>query len=331
MVLQDGESRVRRRKVTRIGTGRQLLLRKEKTTMKRYHSLLAIVTLLTAVFVLQASTAVAVPPYKALIADGQNGHNWQGTTPVLKTLLEETKLFHVDVATSPAKGQDMSGFRPDFAGYNVVVLNYQGADWPQETQKAFADYVAGGGNVVVYHFACAAFPKWKEYNRIIGLGGWGRRNASSGPHLRLRNGKFIPIEEPGKSGSHGPAQPFAIVNRNPDHPIMKGLPAEFMHVTDELYGWLRGPADNMKNVTVLASAFAPAAKGGSDEHEPLLFTVRYGKGRGFGNMLGHNVEQLKSVAFIVTFQRGAEWAATGKVTQPLPSDLPTADEASVRP
>jgi type 1 glutamine amidotransferase len=117
------------------------------------------------------------------------------------------------------------------------------------------------------------------------------------------------------------------VVREPNHPITKGLPAEFMHVTDELYGWLRGPA---KNLTVLASAFAPKDKGGSDEHEPILFTVSYGEGRVFQNALGHTPEQLKSVAFIATFQRGAEWAATGKVTQKVPDDFPTADKASVR-
>ena len=108
---------------------------------------------------------------KALIVNGQNAHKWKETTPILKQLLEETGLFAVDVATSPAKGQDMSGFRPDFAAYRLVVLNYQGDDWPAATQKAFVDYVANGGGVVVYHFAAAAFPKWKEYNRIIAVGG----------------------------------------------------------------------------------------------------------------------------------------------------------------
>ena len=122
-------------------------------------------------------------------------------------------------------------------------------------------------------------------------------------------------------------QPFKLVIRKPDHPITKGLPKEMMHVPDELYGWLRGPAENL---TVLATAFAPKSKGGSDEHEPLLFTVECGKGRVFQNALGHTQKELQSVAFIVPFQRGAEWAATGKVTQKVPDDMPTADKASVR-
>ena len=59
--------------------------------------------------------------------------------------------------------------------------------------------------------------------------------------------------------------------------------------------------------------------------------MQYGKGRMFQNCLGHSADQLKSVAFIVTFQRGVEWAATGKVTQAVPADFPTADKASERP
>ncbi|MCK4958076.1 MAG: ThuA domain-containing protein, partial [Planctomycetes bacterium] len=49
---------------------------------------------------------------KALIVDGQNNHNWQETTPVLKKLLEQTGLYTVDVATSPAKKEPMDDFKP---------------------------------------------------------------------------------------------------------------------------------------------------------------------------------------------------------------------------
>ncbi len=274
-----------------------------------------------------AAAAWAAPPHKALIVDGQNGHDWKSTTPVLETLLEETGLFAVDVATSPPKGEDMSGFKPKFADYDLVVTNYQGADWPEETQKAFVEYVSGGGGLVVFHFACAAFPQWKEYNEITGLGGWGRRNETAGPYVRWRDGKFVRDMTPGRGGGHGPQQPFQLVVRESNHPITEGLPEAFMQVPDELYGWLRGPA---KNLTVLATAFAPKDKGGSDEHEPILMTITYGKGRVFHTALGHTPTQMASVAFIATYQRGAEWATTGKVTQKVPADFPTADKASVR-
>lgn len=290
--------------------------------MTRRHWLLAI-----GAWMCMAGAALAAPELRALIVDGQNGHDWKSTTPVLKQLLEETGMFSVDVATSPARGEDMSGFAPKFADYQLVVLNYQGDEWSEATKAAFVDYVKNGGGVVVYHFACAAFPKWAEFNEIIGLGGWGGRNESAGAYVRWRDGKVVRDDSPGKTGGHGPMQPFQLVVREGDHPITKGLPEKFMHVDDELYGWLRGPG---RNLTVLATAFAPKDKGGSDEHEPVLFTVEYGQGRVFQNALGHTPKELMSVAFIVPFQRGAEWAATGKVTQEVPKDFPAAEEASVR-
>src|SRR5689334_16178428 len=78
---------------------------------------------------------------KALIVDGQNNHDWKHTTPILKAALESSGLFAVDVATSPAGGQKMDDFKPDFASYAVVVSNYNGAMWPETTRKAFEEYV----------------------------------------------------------------------------------------------------------------------------------------------------------------------------------------------
>jgi type 1 glutamine amidotransferase len=88
-----------------------------------------------------------------------------------------------------------------------------------------------------------------------------------------------------------------------------------------------GPAEN---VTILATAFADKEHRGSGRHEPMLMAISYGKGRVFHTTLGHDVQHLKSVSFIVTFLRGAEWAATGKVTIPVPDDFPGKDEPTFR-
>jgi hypothetical protein len=53
----------------------------------------------------------------------------------------------------------------------------------------------------------------------------------------------------------------------------------------------------------------------------MLWTVDYGKGRVFTTALGHDVEQVQTPAFMTTFARGAEWAATGKVTLPIPAAM----------
>jgi len=282
----------------------------------------------TSLFLLLPIGARAAAPLKALIVDGQNNHNWRETTPILKQLLEQTKLFTVAVATSPPKNADMSGFKPSFAKYDVVVSNYNGDPWPAETNQALVRFVAGGGGLVSYHAADNAFPKWEEYNKMIAIGGWGGRNEASGPYLRWRDGKAVRVQEPGRGGGHGPQHPFQIVVRDPDHPIMRGLPPVFMHASDELYSWLRGPAEN---VDVLATAFSDKKFRGSGEHEPMLMAIKYGKGRVFHTTLGHAKPQCHCVAFIVTFQRGTEWAATGNVTQPIPDDFPGPDVPVVRP
>jgi len=274
-------------------------------------------------------TATAAPPLTALIVDGQNNHDWKKTTPPLKQYLEQTGLFTVAVVTSPPKGHDFSGFKPNFAAYDVVVSNYGfgGDPWPEETKKALVDYMKGGGGLVIYHAADNAFPGWKEYNLMIGVGGWCGRNEKDGPYVYWQDGKIVRDMTPGPGGSHGTQHEYQLVVREPDHPITKGLPKVFMHSVDELYNQLRGPA---KNLTVLATSFSPKDKNGTGRHEPTLMTIKYGNGRVFHTVLGHAPKQLRSVAFIVTFQRGAEWAATGKVTQAVPDDFPGADKPSVR-
>lgn len=287
---------------------------------------------LMALGILAAMTATtwAAPPLKAVVVDGQmnKSHKWKAVSPVLVEQLEATGLFQVDRITSPGEGQDMSGFRPKFSAYDVVVLNYDAPDWPEAVKRDLEAYVAGGGGLVIYHSADNAFPQWKEFNEMIAVGGWGERTEKDGPYVRWRDGKIVHDMAPGAGGAHGPQHEFAMDVREPNHPIMRGLPPRFMHVKDELYHSLRGPA---KNLTVLATAFSPKDKKGSGEHEPMLMTIQYGKGRVFHTALGHGVEQLKSVAFIVTYQRGAEWAATDKVAQQVPADFPGAERPSVRP
>jgi type 1 glutamine amidotransferase len=271
----------------------------------------------------------------ALIVDGQNNHDYKSTTPHLKKLLEETGLFTVDVATSPGKGGDMSAFKPEFKKYRVIISNYNGEPWSQETQDAFVAYVRGGGGFVSVHAADNSFPKWKEYNEMIAVGGWEGRNEKSGPYLRWRtNGPvpaFVHDMTPGTGGHHGQQHPFVVEARVRKHPILAELPVEWMHAKDELYDRLRGPA---QNVTVLASALSTKESGGSGEQEPMLMVIQFGQGRVFHTALGHNngkdLTAQKCVGFITTFQRGTEWAATGNVTQKVPADFPTADKVSLR-
>jgi len=299
--------------------------------MKRFLQLVSVFALLfgsVGFAGLVGSVSAAEPAkIKMLIVDGQNNHPWRETTPVIKDFFEKSGRFTVDVATSPDQGEDMSGFKPDFAKYDVVFLNYTGDNWPKETDNAFEKFVADGGGVVVFHAADNAFPEWKEFNLMIGLGGWGGRDEKSGPYVYVEDGKVVRDDSPGGGGSHGPQVEFLVKTFTPDHPIMKGLPPAFLHCKDELYCKMRGPAENM---TVLATALSKVDEGGTGHEEPMLMVIHYKKGRIFHTMLGHAGQQCKCVGFQITSLRGAEWAATGNVTIPCPKDYPTETDTSLR-
>ncbi len=265
---------------------------------------------------------------KAVIVDGQNNHNWKKDTPVLKDILEDCGLFEVSVATAPAKGESLEGFAPEFGSYDVVVSNYNGAEWSEATKEAFVKYVRDGGGLVIVHAADNSFPKWKEYNEMIGLGGWKGRDEKSGPYVYWKDGHFVTDNSPGKGGTHGKQHAYQVIHRDKEHPITVGLSPKWMHAKDELYSLMRGPA---KRMTVLATAWHDPEQGGTGRDEPVLFIIRYGKGRVFHTVLGHNEHSMNCVGFAVTLQRGTEWAATGDVTQKAPDSFPGADEVLMRP
>lgn len=271
---------------------------------------------------------------KTLIVTGQNNHTWEVSHIALKQILENSGLFTVDIAVSPKAGEYMFNFKPDFASYQLVVLDYYGDRWPEETEKSFLDYVEKGGGLVIYHAANNAFRHWKEYNKIIGFGGWENRNEADGPSIFMKHGQIVyDAETPGMAGSHGFQHEFVLHCGNPDHPVTKGLPTSWLHAQDELYDRMRGPGI-IKDV--LFWAYSDPETKGSGKDEIALFTVDYGKACIFHTTLGHAGKTLEDnismqcAGFQVTLLRGAEWAATGKVTQQVPDDFPTETSLSLR-
>lgn len=131
--------------------------------------------------------------------------------------------------------------------------------------------------------------------------------------------------------------------RDTEHPISKGIPVEWIQSKDELYHGLRGPA---QNITIIATAYSDKITWGSGDHEPIAWTTNYGQGRVFVTVLGHVMKQeyenainginscenkneaIYSIGFQTLFARGAEWAATGKVSIKNPDNFPSKMESS---
>ncbi|QVY66927.1 ThuA domain-containing protein [Polaribacter sp. Q13] len=291
---------------------------------------------------------------KVLIIDGQNNHGvWPMSTIMMKQYLEDSGLFTVDIARSnyiwksegkkeylPLAGvgertisktpKTDPDFCPKFKKYDVIVSNFgwKAASWSEKTQKNFEKYMKKGGGFVSVHAADNSFPEWNAYNQMIGLGGWGNRSEKDGPYVYYTNeGELVRDTSAGGSGAHGPKNEFPITIRVTDHPITKGMPKVWLTTKDECYSKLRGPAENM---VILATGKDASGKAPTDRHEPILMALEYGKGKIFHTTLGHDQLSFESVGFQVSFLRGVEWAATGKVTQEIPTDFPTATKSSKR-
>jgi type 1 glutamine amidotransferase len=252
----------------------------------------------------QQPAAQPAPKLQALIITGQHRHDWRATTPVLRKLLEDSGRFEVHVT------EEFRGAGPEtLAPYDVVVLNYDDKKkpelrWGERADAALLHYVRSGKGIVVYHFALAAFEGWDEFEKLC-AGNW-RPNF----------------------GHHSARHDYVVDIKDSDHPITRGMKASFPEANDELYANLKWQPEGSYHVLATAWDDHSLYKGKSNQpipgagiHQPMLWTVQYGAGRVFVTALGHDPAAMTGAGFISTLVRGTEWAATGKVTIPLPPEL----------
>lgn len=272
---------------------------------------------------------------KVLIVDGFSNHDWARTTELIRGVLEPTGKFAVSVSTSPPKAgaEGWDKWAPRFQDFDVVLQNTNdiggGPSWPKGVQKAFEEYVEGGGGVFIFHSANNAFPNWPAYNDIIGLG-WRNKNQGVALYIDDKDQSVVrvPAGEGGNTG-HGP-RIDAVLTRIGDHPIHKGLPQRWKTPGLEVYFYARGPA---KNLDVLSYAFDPQTK----KNWPIEWVVTYGKGRIYNSTFGHvwkgdvQPPSLRCAGVQTVMVRAFEWLARREVTPAVPADFPTEAKLSVRP
>jgi len=237
-----------------------------------------------------ATTTPANPaPLRALILTGGEGHDWRASAPFLRQLLAGCGRFDVRVNEAPAGLTAKT-----LAGFDVVVDDYSGPRLGAEAEKALASFVETGKGLVVTRGGLGDLAE-----RRTGDKGW--------PGLAKLTRTAWPADAT-TSGADNAFRRLALKNARPDHPVMLGLKPNLRTADQPLLGF------------ALLTGAEPLAT--TETAAPLLFASSSGKGRVFGDALGHDVGAMEEPAFITTFLRGAEWAASGKVTLPAEIGVP---------
>jgi type 1 glutamine amidotransferase len=257
----------------------------------RTKSFTAFVLATMGVLLLCFGDAGAAEHLRVLILSGRNNHDWRKTTPVLLETYNSSTRFVADVTEDPT-----TCTADVLAKYDVVVSNWcawpevTGRQWGPEVEKAFVDFVRSGKGFALFHAASATFHNWPEYQQMVGAT-W----------------------KLGTTG-HGPMHAFKVTVKDKSHPVTAGMPD--FDLRDEL--WHRMGTE--PNIHVLCEAFSAKDKGGSGLLEPVAICTQFGEGRCFYNELGHDATVMQNDMWKALMLRGTEWAATGKVTIPVPSD-----------
>ncbi len=239
------------------------------------------------------------PAVRVLVLTGSSDlpyHDWRVTTPFLQKVLMDTGRFEVNVLDDVRKASIAL-----LAGYDVLVLNYNGPRWGVEAERAIEEFVRSGKGMVAVHGV--------SYGEFFGM--------------VQKDGRWVGTDDPGwkayadmlgatwkpENVGHARRHVFSVKWTEPTHPIARGLEPSFM-ADDELYHKM----DLKPGVVVLATAFSDPAKGGTGREEPQIWAVSFGKGRSIHITLGHDVKAMEQPGFRAAFTRATEWAATSKVT-----------------
>jgi type 1 glutamine amidotransferase len=227
---------------------------------------------------------------QVLLLTGYNStrnHDWRTLSAILRQTLEETKEFEVRINEEPR------ALTPEvLRGYDVLVLDYSNytaalaPPWPEETRKAYLEFVLQGGGVVAFHAACGSFQDWPEYRKTLGIT----------EHNRI---------------SHGPYHEFVATMTPEGVALFDSLPQRWP-VWGEIYNGMRLEDDAI----VLARAFDDPENCtgtkvcGSGKEEPIIWTYRYGKGRSVVFTPGHDKRTMESADVVSAFTAVVRWAAS---------------------
>ena len=225
--------------------------------------------------------APSAPQARILLVTGLDhpGHLWRQTAPALAQALRQDPRLEVATLEDPYF-LDSAAIRH----YDLVLLHFQNWERPgpgPAARENLRRFVAEGKGLALVHFACGAWHgEWPEFEQIAGRV-WFGANPGSGKR------------------QHDPYGPFRVEMVNPGHTITRGL-SDF-DTQDELYTCLTGDHP----IEIIAQAKSKL----DGNYYPMAFISRYGLGRTFHCILGHDAKALSLPAVQELYRRGCAWAA----------------------
>jgi len=242
--------------------------------------------IISSLFIVCTLSSCIDNPVKILILSGSNNHNWRSTTPLIRDIFISNGNFTVDVTERPDTLNASM-----LKSYDVILTNWSA--WPEKThlwndeaKQALIEFINRGGGFVCIHGSSSTHYDWPEYIKITG-GRWGENT------------------------HHGPIDDFTVQIINREHPITKGL--HDFTIRDEL--WV--DIEFNPFAEVLCVAQAEEYKNTHGKLEPVALITRYGKGRGYYLVLGHDTNTMANPDWQVLLIRGTEWAAQRKVRETI--------------
>lgn len=171
----------------------------------------------------------------------------------------------------------------------IVQLNFPPYTWKQDGMKAFESYIEEGkGGWIGFHHATLlgefdGYPMWNWFSIFMG-------------DIKFEN--YIASLVSGNVGVE-----------NMKHPVMKGVPENFVVEKEEWYTYNQSPRPN---VTVLASvdenSYLPKSDIKMGDH-PVVWTNEKMKARNVYIFMGHHPALFKNEAYLMIFENAIKWAS----------------------
>ena len=231
---------------------------------------------------------------KLLVISGGR-HPYEESTPILENFLKSAG--HDVTVTEDAS---VLGKPADMNAYDALVFNTRRENLPDYAELALSDkeqvglkeFISGGKGFVCIHISGCLPEAWPEYHDITG-GGW-----ISGKSYHPPYGKFtVNISDSKHAGVHG------VVDFTTNDELYTGHIAfgdgNHVFMTGTTEDWTRPSAPGRESMQIPGGTF------------PLGWTRKYGDGKVFVTLLGHDGQSFQTPEFQKIVLNGVDWATAG--------------------